>query len=93
MSDEPKIVFRATIPDTSAALRFGGDEARVTFAVPACDVEKAALLIQAKQMRLKVTVELDESDVTEVMQNGSQNEEAETAPKGSRPWLQRNKAK
>ena len=51
--------MRATIHDTPAALRFGGDGALVTFAVPECDKAKAIALAALLRIGLVLTVEVD----------------------------------
>lgn len=57
-----KIELCVTIHDTPAALRFGGDGYFVTFAGTEVDKSKAAGLMALNKIRLKVTIEVDESN-------------------------------
>lgn len=52
-----KIEFNASIHNTPAALRFGGDGAFITIAVPETDKLEAAKLIYMQGMNLKITIE------------------------------------
>lgn len=77
----PKIEFRATIHDTPASLRLGGDEAFVTFVVPAQDVEHVVGLIALKKTPLKITVEVDSglNEFKDLTKNGSAKTDKRTA--------------
>lgn len=59
MAKPVEIQFRATIHDTAAALRFGGDGALVTFAVPESDKANAVALAALLKTGLVVMVRLD----------------------------------
>jgi hypothetical protein len=52
-----KIEFSASIHSTPAALRFGGDGAFLTFAVPETDKQAAIKLIYMQGKNLKITIE------------------------------------
>jgi hypothetical protein len=81
--EKKKIELQVTIHDTPAALRFGGDRYYVTFAGTDYDKGKAAALMALNKTRLKVTIEVDET------QNEDNAERKET---GSRPWIQKRRA-
>jgi hypothetical protein len=54
------IVLSVIIHQTAAALRFGGDGYFVTFAGTEQDKEQAKALVDLNNMRLKITVEVEE---------------------------------
>ena len=54
-----RLTFRATIHDTAAALRFGGDGAFLTLAIPESDAGNAVALIALKKTALRVTIEVE----------------------------------
>jgi hypothetical protein len=70
-----KVQFRCIIAPISSALKFGGDAGGVTLEVPKSDIEKAVALIALQGVGLKVTVELDDSNlINKLKQNGSERE-------------------
>ncbi len=62
MAKAQKLELLVTIHDTPAALRFGGDGWFATFAGTQFDKDKAAVLTQLTGQRLKLTVEIDDSE-------------------------------
>lgn len=53
------IRFRATLPQMQSAIKIGGDQMRITFDVPASDVQNAIPLAALQNVVLRVTVEVD----------------------------------
>jgi len=75
-----KVEFRCIIPNVQSSLKFGADEARVTFEVPACDVQNAVALIALKGVNLKVTVEVETlTDANENAKDGNSKTKRRTA--------------
>ena len=72
MSETPSVSFRCFIAQMDSALKFGGDSARVTIEVPACDVAKAVEMIAFKGVPLKVRFEVD-NDEPEVINDERRN--------------------
>ncbi len=59
----PKIEFRAFIPPILSGIRTGGDSLRLTLDVPESDVQSAVALIALRNIALRVTIEVDDSEV------------------------------
>lgn len=57
-----KLELLVTIHETAASIRLGGDGYFITFAGTEKDIDKAVMLAALKKQRLKLTVEIDDSE-------------------------------